>query len=97
MLCLYRSAVRTSALFAALAVLGTAPAAQQPAAVRGRVEIGVPVATRRPAAGYPTRTIARKALAPASELRHVVVYLKDAPAAPAPPVTATIVRAVRSR
>jgi len=50
------------------------------AAVRGRVEIGVPVTTRRATTAYPSRSISTPVLAPVSELRHVVVYLKDAPA-----------------
>lgn len=53
-------------------------AAQQPAAVAGRVEIGIPITTRRPTTAYPTRTVPAPALAPESERRHVVVYLKDA-------------------
>ena len=68
-----------------------APAsAQQPSAVRGRVEIGVPITARRPTSAYPTRTIPNASLAPASELRHVVVYLKDAPPRPTQPVTVAI-------
>ena len=56
------------------------PAAQEPpAVVRGRVEIGIPINTRRPTAAYPTRTIPTPRLAPESERRHVVVYLRDAP------------------
>jgi plastocyanin len=78
-------------LAVAAAPLGTGPSsAQQQAAISGRVEIGIPVATRRPASAYPTRAIRRTELAPASELRHVVVYLKDAPAAPTTPVTLAI-------
>ncbi len=70
----------TLALGAATALLvHSAPAAQQPAPVRGRVEIGIPVTARRPTSAYPTRAVPAPALAPASELRHVVVYLKDAP------------------
>ena len=57
-----------------------APAAQQSASVRGRVEIGIPVTARRPSAAYATRPVTQPALAPVSELRHVVVFLKDAPA-----------------
>jgi plastocyanin len=54
------------------------PAAQQqPAAVRGRVEIGIPITVRRPTAAYPTRTVPAPALAPESERRHVVVYVRD--------------------
>jgi plastocyanin len=79
--------------FIALTLVASAlyglPAAQD-AVVRGRVEIGIPISTRRPAAAYPTRTVAQAALAPASELRHVVVYLKDAPARPVSPVKVSI-------
>jgi len=87
--------VRAVGVVAVLAVLGGAllvsrPAAQQTASVRGRVEIGVPIATKRPASAYPSRTIPRPALAPASELRHVVVYLQDAPARSIPAVTVAI-------
>lgn len=68
---------------AALATLGELgpsgrPAAQQPGVVRGRVEIGIPIATRRPTTAYPTRSVPAPRLAPASERRHVVVYLRDA-------------------
>ena len=55
------------------------PAAQEPPAiVRGRVEIGIPINIRRPTAAYPTRTVPTPKLAPESERRHVVVYLRDA-------------------
>jgi plastocyanin len=64
---------------AATLLTGPTPAAQQLAAVRGRVEIGIPITTRRPNAAYPSRAVATQALAPAAEVRHVVVYLKDAP------------------
>jgi len=66
------------------------PAAQQASAVRGRVEIGIPITARRPASAYPARSIGQPALAPASELRHVVVYLKDAPLKPLAPITVAI-------
>ncbi|HEY6361621.1 MAG TPA: carboxypeptidase regulatory-like domain-containing protein [Vicinamibacterales bacterium] len=69
---------------------GLRPAAQQPAAVRGRVEIGIPVAMRRPTSAYPARSVATPALAPASELRHVVVYLEQAPARPVTPIKVEI-------
>ena len=59
---------------------GSRPAAQQSASVRGRVEIGIPVTARRPSAAYATRPVTQPVLAPVSELRHVVVFLKDAPA-----------------
>jgi plastocyanin len=58
--------------------------------VRGSVEIGVPIKTRRASAAYASRTIVTPVLAPASELRNVVVYLKDAPPRPAAPVRVEI-------
>jgi plastocyanin len=64
--------------------------AQQRGVVRGRVEIGIPVTVRRPSAAYPTRSVAQPVLAPASELRHVVVFLKDAPAQPTEPMMVEI-------
>ena len=88
-----RGARRLAAtLFLAALALGggSLSSAQQAAIVRGRVEIGIPIATRRPASAYPTRSVPQAALAPSSELRHVVVYLKDAPARPQPPVKAAI-------
>ena len=64
---------------AGLLLLGAVgPAAQQATVVRGRVEIGIPVASRRPASPYPTRSVGAAALAPESERRHVIVYLRDA-------------------
>jgi plastocyanin len=59
-------------------IMGGQPSAQQPGVVRGRVEIGH-VNTRRPASAYPSRTVPQAQLAPASEARHVVVYVKNAP------------------
>ena len=52
-------AVLAAALFAA-----SRPDAQQPTAVRGRVEIGIPITTRRPTTAYPTRSVATPILAP---------------------------------
>lgn len=52
--------------------------AQQPAVIRGRVVIGIPITARRPTTAYPTRTVPAPALAPESERRHVVVYWRDA-------------------
>ena len=46
--------------------------------MRGRVEIGIPINARRPTSAYPTRTVPAPKLAPESERRHVVVYLRDA-------------------
>ena len=85
-----RALAATLAVAAAVLASGTPGVAQQPASVRGRVEIGVPVTTRRPAAGYPTRAVVAPPLAPASELRNVVVYLRDAPPRPTTPVHAEI-------
>jgi len=79
----------------AVAVLGlavmndTEPAAQEPGSVRGRVSIGFPVTARRATSTY-SRSVATVALAPESELRHVVVYLKDAPKRAVTPMRAEI-------
>ena len=54
------------------------PAAQETAIVRGRVQIGIPVAARRPTTAYPTRSVPAPKLAAESERRNVVVYLRDA-------------------
>ena len=64
--------------------------AQQGASVRGRVEIGIPVSARRPTAAYSTRAVPQPVLAPVSELRHVVVFLKDAPPQRTAPTTVDI-------
>jgi plastocyanin len=67
------------------------PAAQEPPAiVRGRVEIGIPITTRRPTSAYPTRTVPAPKLAPESERRHVVVYLRDARPQPVTPMRVAI-------
>lgn len=75
---------------AALAVAGSQSSAQQRTVVRGRVEIGIPLHTRRPSGAYATRALPVTPLAPPSELRNVVVYLKDAPARPPAPTHAEI-------
>lgn len=49
----------------------------QAAAVRGRVEIGIPVPARRPTSAYPTRSVPSPRLASESERRNVVVYLRN--------------------
>jgi plastocyanin len=54
------------------------------------VQIGVPVATRRPGTAYPARTVHHAPLAPMSEVRNVVVYLRDAPARGVSPRAAEI-------
>lgn len=81
--------VMVLAVLLAAPMLAGRPSAQQAASVRGRVEIG-PVATRRPASAYPSRAVPQGQLAPASEVRHVVVYLKDAPARQVSPVRVAI-------
>lgn len=48
--------------------------------IEGRVTIAVPVAAAPPSAAYASRRLAPAAApAPASEIRNVVVYVKDAP------------------
>lgn len=83
---------RNSVLLVA-AVFGLAltiePAAQTAGSVRGRVSIGIPVTAKRATSTY-SRSVPTVALAPESELRHVVVYVKDAPSTPAPPMRAEI-------
>jgi plastocyanin len=66
------------------------PSAQQVPSVRGRVDIGIPVTARRPAAAYPARTVTAPKLAPESERRHVVIFLKDARPASVTPMRAEI-------
>lgn len=73
-----------------LGVTGTGSTAQQGASVRGRVEIGIPVTARRPSAAYATRAVQQPVLAPVSELRHVVVFLKNAPALSTAPTVVEI-------
>ncbi len=63
--------------------------AQQGANIEGRVEIGVPISTKRPTNAY-SRGVQGAKLAPVSELRNVVVYLMDAPKRPLTPVRAEI-------
>jgi plastocyanin len=80
----------------AVAVLGlmttsavTQPAAQEHSSVRGRVSIGIPVTAKRPTSTY-SRSVQSVVLAPESELRHVVVYVKDAPRTAVPVMHAEI-------
>ena len=81
----------TLPLAALMLVLAIRPAApQQPAVVGGRVEIGIPITARRPTTAYPTRTVPHPALAPESERRHVVVFLRDAPPQDVPPMRVAI-------
>ena len=85
-----RSTVLFAAAVVALAVLiDTAPAAQDLGSVRGRVSIGIPVTAKRATSTY-SRSVPGVALASESELRHVVVYVKDAPKTPVAPMRAEI-------
>ena len=85
-----RNSVLPAVVALGLAVLfDSQPAAQQPGVVRGRVSIGIPVTAKRPTSTY-SRSIPAGALAPESELRHVVVYVKDAPKTAVAPVRAEI-------
>jgi plastocyanin len=77
-----RNLVLLAALALGLSAIGgSRPRAQEPGAVRGRISIGIPVSAKRATSTY-SRSIGTMQLAPESELRHVVVYLKDAPATP---------------
>jgi len=85
-----RSSVLLAVAVAGLAVMiETEPAAQEPGSVRGRVSIGIPVTAKRATSTY-SRSIPAVALAPESELRHVVVYVKDAPKTAVQPMRAEI-------
>jgi plastocyanin len=83
------------AVLLAVAVLGlavmldTEPSAQESGAVRGRVSIGIPVTAKRATSTY-SRSVPSVALAPESELQHVVVYLKDAQKTAVTPMRAEI-------
>ena len=72
-----------------LTATGTRPAAQEATSVRGRVSIGIPVTARRAISTY-SRSVQTMTLAPESEVRHVVVYLKDASRTAVTPVHAEI-------
>jgi len=65
------------------------PTAQGVVTVRGRVTIGIPVSTQRPVNTY-SRAAREVTLAPVSELRNVVVYLKDGPRIDVAPTRAEI-------
>jgi plastocyanin len=66
------------AVLALSVMIDTEPAAQGTGSVRGRVSIGIPVTAKRATSTY-SRTVPTVALAPESEVRHVVVFVKDAP------------------
>ena len=85
-----RNAVLLAVAIAGLAVMtSTNPAAQEPGSVRGRVSIGIPVTMKRATSTY-SRSVPTVTLAPESELRHVVVYVKDAAKTAVQPVRAEI-------
>ena len=81
---------RVLALAALVATVAVGTAAQQPSMVHGRVEIGIPITARRPTGAYPTRSVETARLAPASERRNVVVYLRDALPQTVTPMRVTI-------
>ena len=83
------SVLLAAAVIGLMATGGTHPTAQERSSVRGRVSIGIPVTARRATSAY-SRNVPTVALAPESELRHVVVYLKDAPRTPTPVMRAEI-------
>src|SRR5882672_6317752 len=85
-----RNTVLLAVAVAALAVLiGIEPSAQELGSVRGRVSIGIPVTAKRGTSTY-SRSVTSVPLAPESELRHVVVYVKDAPKTAVTPMRAEI-------
>jgi len=85
-----RNTVLLAVAVAGLAMtLETAPSAQGTGSVRGRVSIGIPVTAKRATPTY-SRSVQTVALAPESEVRHVVVYVKDAPRTAVPPMRAEI-------
>jgi plastocyanin len=85
-----RNTVLLAVAVAALAVLiGIEPSAQELGSVRGRVSIGIPVTAKRGTSTY-SRSVPNVPLAPESELRHVVVYVKDAPKTAVTPMRAEI-------
>ena len=90
----HRPFLRFAVFCAGLALIGgdALAAGQQPAGVVGRVEIGIPITTRRPTTPYPTRGVPSPKLAPESERRHVVVYLRDARPTRVAPTRVSIVQ-----
>jgi plastocyanin len=75
---LLRVLLLAAAAAGSLVVSSRAPLGQEAAGIRGRVQIGIPIATRRPTTAYPTRSVPSPRLAAASERRNVVVYLRNA-------------------
>jgi plastocyanin len=83
-------ALRAGIAAAAIGLAAQLVAQQAPAGVVGRVEIGIPITTRRPSAAYQARSAPAPALAAASELRNVVVYLRNAKPQAVAPMRAAI-------
>ena len=89
----HRAFLRLAVCVGLALVAADAPATgQQSAGVVGRVEIGIPITTRRPTTPYPTRGVPSPRLAPESERRHVVVYLRDAKPQKVAPTRVSIVQ-----
>jgi plastocyanin len=85
-----RNVVLLAAAVAGLTLtIETEPSAQEAGSVRGRVSIGIPITAKRGTSTY-SRSVPTVALAPESELRHVVVYVKDAPKTAVAPMRAEI-------
>jgi plastocyanin len=85
-----RNSVLLLIAVAGLAVMiDTEPSAQEPGSVRGRVSIDIPITAKRATSTY-SRSVPTVALAPESELRHVVIYVKDVPKTPVAPMRAEI-------
>jgi plastocyanin len=79
-------------MMVALGAAHGTPARLQEAAtaVSGRVQIGIPITTRRPTTPYPTRAVPAPKLAPESERRNVVVYLRNARPQPVAPMKVAV-------
>ena len=85
-----RNFVLLAVVIAALALtVESEPSAQEAGSVRGRVSIGIPITAKRGNSTY-SRSVPTVALAPESELRHVVVYVRDAPKSAVAPMRAEI-------
>ena len=80
----------TAAAAGLLAASSRAPHGQEASGIRGRVQIGIPIVTRRPTTAYPTRSVPSSRLAPESERRNVVVYLRNAQSQSVPPMRVAI-------
>src|SRR2546421_4426739 len=85
-----RNTVLLAVAVAGLAMtLETQQAAQGSCSVRAGVSLGIPGSAKRATSTY-SRSVPTVALAPESEARHVVVYVKDAPRTAVAPMRAEI-------